>query len=411
MFSLSLLALTAITPARAWSTMDVFNGAIARVEGLVNDGNAQAVVQQHGLNLMNVTWEDTGRYKGSSVGPNISDMTIGVRDGNGALHPMPVIRFDDFNDNTADVQSSSFYLNVGNQSGSPLYPVSLATLLQNPRSFLTNPSSWSGYHSSLWAGRDSEVLVSAQACLLPVPREGQATFTPVLYNYQSYPGNPAVLAIIATRQGTSMQVIENDGGYMSQPLFFNRQGQRAPFVAERASDWQAHGGDDGNSYTRDDPRGADAVLLIQIPLKQAAPPSYGYYGGGAPMAEDDEKSMAAPSASAMGRSNMEQAVVSYGQVEGPFREVDNLPIERDTRFPVRVTVQFYKATSDGYLTDADVSTLRAQIDNVYQHADAVGSLVTGGYTGRQTEWAPQAYPVPQPTNTANATWANGFWNW
>ncbi len=411
MTSPTLLLLAALsTPAHAWSTTDMFNGAISRVEQLVNQGDAQSIVQRHGLNLLNVTWEDTGRYKGSAVGPNISDMTIGVRDAYGALHPMPVIRFDNFTDKTADVQSARFYLNVGNQNGGPIYPVALSTILQNPRAFMTNPASWAGGHSSLWSSRDSEVLVSAQACLLPVPREGEATFTPVLYNYQSYPGNPAVLAIVATRQGTSMQVIENDGGYMSQPLFFNTRGERAPFVAERVSDWQAHGGDDGNVYTQDESRGADAVLLIQIPLKQVAPPSYGYYGSGG-MADDME--MAAPSAASKSeagprRSDIEQAVVSYGRAEGPFREFDNLSIERDTRFPVRVTVQFYKATTSGYLTDADVADLRAQIDNVYNHADAVGSLVTQGYTGRQTEWVAPHPPVSSP---ATATWANGFWNW
>lgn len=406
-----LLFAAASTPAHAWSTQELFNTAISRVEQLVNQGDAQSIVQQHGLNLLNVTWEDTGRYKGSSVGPNISDMTIGVRDAYGALHPMPVIRFNNFTDKTADVRASNFFVNVGNEDGVPLRPVALSTLLQNPRAFLTNPGSWAGSRSSLWSDRDTEVLVSAQACLLPVPREGEAVFTPVLYNYQSYPGNPAVLAIVATRQGTSMQVIENDGGYMSQPLFFNTRGERAPFVAERVSDWQAHGGDDGNVYTHDEARGADAVLLIQVPLKQVAPPNYGYYGSGG-MA--DNMDMAAPAAESSAksasprRSDIEQAVVSYGQAEGPFRELDYLPIERDTRFPIRVTVQFYKATTSGYLTDADVADLRAQIDNVYSHADAVGSLVTQGYTGRQTEWTA---PRPPVTSPATATWANGFWNW
>jgi hypothetical protein len=32
------------------------------------------------LQILNLTWEDTARFKGSAVGPNISDMTIQVRD-------------------------------------------------------------------------------------------------------------------------------------------------------------------------------------------------------------------------------------------------------------------------------------------------------------------------------------------
>lgn len=415
---LSLLLATstlAARPALAGPTNDAFHAAISRVEQLVSNSAAQTTVQRRGLSLLNVTWEDTGRSKGSAYGPNISDMTIGVRDASGQLHPMPVIRFDNFSDKTADVRASNFFVNVGNERGASLRPVALSTLLQNPRAFLTNPGSWTGSRSSLWSDRDTEVLVSAQACLLPVPKDGAAVFTPVLYNYQSYPGNPAVLAIVATRQGTSMQVIENDGGYMSQPIFFNTNGDRAPFVAERLSDWQGNRRSDqagGDVYTPESGRGADAVLMIQVPLKQVAPPSYGYsgYGDGeqsdAPACAMGAKDKAATRSS--DRSDIEQAVVSYGEAEGPFREFDNLPVERDTRFPVRVTVQFYKATSSGYLTDADVADLRAQIDNVYAHADAVGSLVTQGYTGRQTE----SYTVPRPSvNTATASWASGFWNW
>ena len=130
----------------------------------------------------------------------LRDMTIGVRDLNGALHPMPVIRFDNFSDKTADVRSEEFFLRTGNEDGRALRTTSLAGLLQSPRSYMHDPGSWSGSRTSLWASRDEYVLVSAQACFLPIPERGEATFTPVLYNYQSSPGNPAVMAIMATRE-------------------------------------------------------------------------------------------------------------------------------------------------------------------------------------------------------------------
>src|SRR5437660_7903 len=69
--------------------------------------------------------------------------------------------------------------------------------------------SWIGRGKSLLSGRDSHVLVSAQACFLPVPKEGLATFNPVLFNYQSVSGDPAVLTVLATREGTSTTVIDN----------------------------------------------------------------------------------------------------------------------------------------------------------------------------------------------------------
>ena len=40
---------------------------------------ADRLAGKYGLNILNVTWEDTGRYQNSSVGPNISDVTIQVQ--------------------------------------------------------------------------------------------------------------------------------------------------------------------------------------------------------------------------------------------------------------------------------------------------------------------------------------------
>jgi hypothetical protein len=73
-------------------------------------------------------------------------------------------------------------------------------------------------------------------------------------------------------------------------------------------------------------------------------------------------------------------------VEGPFTEIDNLPIERDERFPIRVTVQFYQATSNGIISAADMQAISAQLKRVYEEADYVGSLVIDGPSQRTTEY-------------------------
>jgi hypothetical protein len=85
-------------------------------------------------------------------------------------------------------------------------------------------------------------------------------------------------------------------------------------------------------------------------------------------------------------SDVENAVIGHGELEGPFTEIDNLAIERDERFPVRVTVQFYKATSNGVVSESDMKEIAAQIKRVYAQSDYVGSLVTEGDTGRITEY-------------------------
>ena len=73
----TLLAATVVAaaPAQAGEGLD----PIDRAAAMVGDPGAQALVAGQGLGLVDLTWEDTGRYGGSSVGPNISDMTIQVQ--------------------------------------------------------------------------------------------------------------------------------------------------------------------------------------------------------------------------------------------------------------------------------------------------------------------------------------------
>jgi hypothetical protein len=101
------------------------------------------------------------------------------------------------------------------------------------------------------------------------------------------------------------------------------------------------------------------------------------------------------------RSDVEAAVIGHGAVEGPFTEIDDIDIERDPRFPIRVTVQFYKATSNGVVSEADMAEIAAQIERVYDEADYVGSLVVGGSSDRPTEYdGPKDEPVG---------WWDAFW--
>lgn len=397
MFLLSLSSALALGPVPLpLQRRQTLDDTISKAESMVWDPQVTALAAQHGLSVLNVTWEDTGRSKGSVWGPNISDMTIGVRDSAGLLHPMPVFRLDNFTDTTADVASDKFWLRVGNERGAGLETIALDTLLRETRSYLHDRDSWTGDNDALWDDRDAHVLVSAQACFLPIPAQGEATFTPVLYNYQSMPDNPAVMTIVSTREGTSMQVIENESGYMSEVLFFNADGERAPYTATRLSDFNAGGGDTLSGGPLDEDDNANVVLVIQVPLKQDVQSRGGWA---------DVGDMMAPASAMEGgllseESDVEAAVIGHGATEGPFKELDGLDIARDTRFPIRVTVQFYQATSNGVVTDDDVRRLRQQIDRVYEEGDHAGSLVVDGPTDRPTEWA-----------TPSATWAGPGWGW
>jgi hypothetical protein len=374
---------------------------------MVSNSQAQAMAHRLGLNILNVTWEDTGRFKNSSVGPNISDMTIqvGVEDPTTKqlnVTCMPVIRFPNYSDTSCDIDPRDFTLLVGNENGKRLQRISLYDFLKDPTNYLSKPNSWLGKNRTLLAERDSKVLVSAQACFLPIPKSGKATFNPVLFNYQSMSGDPAVLTILATREGTSTTIIDNKrdafstGSAWGQRLFHNQSGMRASLTGERFSDFGVSQGNSGNQGDKDI-SGMNMVLLIQVPLKQKHPMRNGGFGGGlsGPGAPATTKSEAARV------SDVENAVIGHGQLEGPFTEIDNLKIERDPRFPVRVTVQFYKATSNGAVNESDMKLIKSDIDRVYDQSESVGSLVTGGETGRATEYYGSKV---QPSG-----WWNEFW--
>jgi len=383
-----------------------YAGVIDKTAAMVGDRLSQRLAKKRGLSILDVTWEDTGRFKGSSVGPNISDMTIQVQDrdartGQYRLTCMPVIRTPNFADISADVPLDSFHLLVGNEKEQPLRKVTLREFLGNLREYLAEPGSWAGKGTSLLASRDTHVLASAQACFLPIPKEGKAEFNPVVFNYQSVHGDPAVLAILATREGTSVTVIDNQrdafaaGATWGQRLFFNQAGERASLTGERISEFVAKAEAEGVEVSEEEREGLNLVLLIQVPLKQKQSPREAdglVYSLGP---------VAAMAGSLGEDSDVEEAVIGHGEVEGPFTEIDGLPIERDARFPVRVTVQFYKATSNGVLSAVDIEQMADQIDRVYHDADYVGSLVTEGETGRPTE---HDGPKQEPPD-----WWEDFW--
>lgn len=406
---ISVLAAAAVSAQISNRGQNAYEQAIANTAGMVNDQAARQEARKHGLDIMNVTWEDTGRYKNSSVGPNISDMTIQVisklQNRNGvSTVAMPVIRHPNFSDKTTDIDPKEFTILVGNQRDQALRRISLYDMLENPTRFMSTPRSWAGRgQKTLLAPRDSKVLVSAQACFLPVPKDGKATFNPVLFNYQSSPGNPAVATILATREGTSMTIIDNQrdsvntGFAWGQRLFHNQGGDRASLTGQRISDFIRDGRpNSGGAQVADS--ALNMVLMIQVPLKYKERTRY----GGVPTAGAGGSGAEMMNKSARG-GDTEAAVIGHGDLEGPFTEFANLPIERDPRFPVRVTVQFYKATSTGVATQADLRQIKSEIDGIYRNGDVVGSLVTGGRTGRITEYDG---PKVQPRDWWSTFWRN-----
>ncbi len=407
---LALLALLAVLPALPLAAParppPDHASAVARVAGMVSDPDAQRLAAAHGLQLVNVLWEDTGRWQGSALGPNISDVTIEVVSGEGGgrkLALMPVLRPPNFADRTADVALDRIWLRVGNERADGRERViTLRDFLADPARWLSSPGSGAIRSGSLLAPRDTHALVSAQAAFLPVPRAGQATFHPVIFNYQSTQADPAVLTILITRQGTSLTVVDNardtvgGGASWGQRLFFNAGGRRAPLTAERLSDVRSRGATANGERARDLGDDANLLLLVQVPLRRREPP---------PRAAAALESLAPASAAPSGKasrtraSDLEVAVIGHGALQGPFTELAGLAVERDPRFPVRVTVQFYQATATGEVGEAEMARLAALVSKVHEKGDFVGSLVVPGPgdARRPTAWDGASPPPPDVT--------------
>jgi hypothetical protein len=387
-----------------WGILDrdaEYSRVVARVVGMVEDTRISQGARRRGLDVVNVTWEDTGRAQGSSLGPNITDLTLQVRYRDRGEREqsalMPVIRFPNFSDRSGDIPAGKFFVRVGNHQSRRLQTVPLTEILRDIRRFASDPGSIEG-KGNLLAARDTHFLVSAQAVFLPIPKRGKAEFNPTVFNYQSAPGSPAVLTLLVTRQGTSMTVVENVpedsrlNGW-GQELYYNNGGERAAYTAERKSDVERRIKAKGGPKTEDDRsalrRGADVLFLVQVPLKHR---NRGALGGLAEESPSDTPVMKAPSSAAAPmqaerKSDVEQAVLGHGRNRGPFSEGRGLLLERDPRFPIRITVQFYKATSNGVVDEADLDAIAASIGSVYEHAEFVGSLVVPeGDPRRPSEW-------------------------
>ncbi len=383
--------------------------AIRSVVRMTSDRALSRAARAHRMRIQNLSWEDAGRFIGSSVGPNISDVTLEVlertksRTGRERVrtHLLPVLRYPNFTDRTADVPADRFFVRVGNQRAGAapgeLETVALSEVLSHLRTYLSDGSSLRGENEDFTAARDTHYLVSAQHVFVPVPDGARVEWAPVLFNYQSNPGLPAVLCLVVTREGTSIQIIENrpDPIYpegWGQRLYFNHGGARTTFTAERRSDVAerielGHAEPADNASALDE--GADMVAIIQVPLRVPMQMRSMSYGSLAP-SEMGSGGVGDLLAGPMGRaSDVERAVIGHGLEEGPFHEIRNRRIRRDPRFPIRVTLQFYRATSNGVVSEQDLDDAVATIERVYSDADFVGSLVTGNQA-RPTSWVSQA---------------------
>lgn len=359
----------------------------AQVANLGGRPGAKSLAQSYGLDIQRVSWEDTARFKGSCWGPNISDMTLRCAGAN-----MPVIRRPNMADLTCDIPSANFSVLVGNERGAPLTRVPLQQYVRDLARYADNANI-----GALWCERDATLLVSSQACILPVEAPGAPTglgrasgkvnFHVKLYNYQSTYSQPAVLVIMANNQGTSCQVVTDD-----TDLYLNINRQAHDLTAQRlADDRAARGVAQGGAMTEEE-RARNVIFIYQIPLKVQRLARGGYLCA-LPNAMEEGCALSTYGSACLGSSGnretsrgFDHAMLAQGAAKGEFKGTRGLTLERDPNFPIRLTVQYYYVTDTPDIPEPLMRSIAAQLETAYTHGTGKGSLVLST-TDRPTEAA------------------------
>ncbi|GAQ88561.1 hypothetical protein KFL_004390090 [Klebsormidium nitens] len=314
---------------------------VREIASLNCNASNRSLAQSYGQAIQTVSWEDTARTKNSCWGPNIADLTLHV-----AGSRLSMIRKPNFADVTADVPMSFFSVTTGNEK--PAGALKRVSFKDYVTETLGLPN--------LILNRDDVLLASAHAGRQPT----------------SSPGLP------------------------TRALLFNRGGAAAMFLAKRLSqDRRERGVSEAGAMTADE-LDRNALLLFQIPLKQRPAPEWRYdsdcdeccemsvFAGACEMpgAAPDERIREAALA------GLEYATLrASDQTYGPFRGLEGFKLERDARFPIRVTFQMYTVTDDPVLKESQIKSLPERIGKVYARGKETGSLVTNT-TNRVTKLRP-----------------------
>lgn len=397
-----------------------------KISNMSNSQNLKSLLHSYGLDIKNVTWEDTARNKNSAYGPNISDMTLRADETN-----MPVIRRPNFADVTVDHSINNFNVTVGNESGNNLERIKFTDYLENIKKYSSNPNI-----SKLFKDGE-EVLCSTQACLLPAA-ESEVNFNVRIFNYQSSSTNPAVLVIIASNQGTSSMILDSK----TTDILFNSSGRSFDYVAERLKEERKRLGKDLNAPMSLDEKDRNVLFVFQIPLKQKETLSNEKFGMSYNFSNlyDDfdsqiiypetatihEQSYEIKKSSGQSKSSkifnknlfnsnnfndiedkavnllnqsmvygsekktvqkigLDNAMLRVGDKDkGAFEGTRGLVLERDFRYPIRCTLQYYWITDTEEISQEQISQIASQLETFYTNSSNKSSLVYGK-THRSTE--------------------------
>lgn len=359
------------------------------VRSLPNNNGVVERFKRSNLTIGFVKWEDTARDKGSCWGPNISDVTLDVDD-----KSFPIIGTENFKDQTHDMPISRFSVNVGNEkssvdTGESMRHISFKEYLENLSQYVS-----ATVKGSMYLPRDDKILTSSQCCILPL-NSGKVPFNVRIHNYQYDNDDPAVLVVVVSPHGTSAQLLTD----YKQKVYFNKCGKKAPYVAERLSDVRVAAGRSTQGDMTQEEKEHNVLFVFQIPLKHKERSNFyecgANFSGSMPKCVS-QNNIVRERGEIRSARGMDNAQLSVGDSVGPWTGTSSkFTIERDARYPIRCTIQYYRVTDSDTIPDNLIDDISQQILKFYNEAPMAekGSLVTNPASGRLTEPNLPAKPV------------------
>jgi len=90
--------------------------------------------------------------------------------------------------------------------------------------------------------------------------------------------------------------------------------------------------------------------------------------------------------------------LKFDELRGLLETVKDYKLERNEEYPVRVTLQYYKATNNGVINKEIMDDIVKQLEQSQKQADFMGSLVTEYDPKRPTEWVEKKEDIAKPVD-------------
>ena len=180
-------------------------------------------------------------------------------------------------------------------------------------------------------------------------------------------------------------------------------------MGQRLKDYRKETGSTATGKMTQEEKQQNMILVIQVPLVRHRQPKHRRHHYALDSIEECEDLCSVSSAQAFSappsmnfkkekKANVEDAIIKIGSSEGKFVELERKKnVERDTRWPIRITLQYYKCTDDGNIDEEVVKQISDQLAEAKKKAVYVGSSVVAPDPNRPT--ASSKIPV----------WWNNWW--